>query len=74
MHGGARGVPTCILCCFNVAIHVGEGSRISYDWTSTVRSYYYGLYMYRTYYCTCTATVDELTIARAAAARVLYGA
>ena len=21
MHGGARGVPTCILCCFNVAMH-----------------------------------------------------
>ena len=21
MHGGACGVPTCILCCFNVAIH-----------------------------------------------------
>ena len=23
MHGGARGVPTCVLCCFNVAMHAG---------------------------------------------------
>ena len=26
MHGGARGVPTCILCCFNVAMQSGKRS------------------------------------------------
>ena len=25
MHGGACGVPTCILCCFNVAMHAERG-------------------------------------------------